>query len=76
MPKEWLYYKMPVVRMPVDKQALYFRKYGEFSLSEDEAFEEHLKKLAMLSSMPMFKRMNGRRLKELYKTEPFKYWRP
>lgn len=73
---EWLHWKTPINKVPVDEQALYFRKSGEFSLAEDMAFEQHLRRLENLNNHPIYKNMNGRRIKEIYKSEGLKYWRP
>ncbi len=73
---EWLHWKCPKVDRQIDEQALYFRKSGEFSLAEDMAFEAHLKRLEALNSNPIYRNMNGRRIKEIYKSEGLKYWRP
>ena len=73
---EWLNWKTPKIAIDIDTQAINFKRSGEFSLWNDEAFEKHLKRLEQLNSLPVFKNMNGRRIKELYRTEGLMYWRP
>ena len=73
---EWLYFRTPRLGVDPDKQAMDFGKAGEFSPGADINFENHIERLARLNNSPLFKKMNGKRLRNLCNTEPFTYWRP
>lgn len=73
---EWLYFRTPHNNISPDYQALYFRSKGEFSLEADMSFDKHIDRLKKLNESPMFKKMNGKRVKEICRTEPLRYWRP
>lgn len=46
---------------------------GDFDLRKVEAFDRHCNRLNHLSHLPIFMRMNGRKIKEIKKTEPLWY---
>ncbi len=73
---EWLYFKTPKIKENIDKQEINFGRSGEFSPEADISFEKHLQRLDKLNKSPMFGKMNGRRLENLYQAESFRYWRP
>lgn len=73
---EWLSFKTPKNKLPVDEQDRWFRKYGEFSLESDEAFDRHIERLTALVKRPDVKKLNGSRLKFIYQVEGLMYWRP
>ena len=73
---DWLYFKTPYNNYPPDYQELNFCRKGEFSPESDIAFDKHIDRLKKLNDHPMFKKMNGKRIKEICKTEPLRYWRP
>ena len=64
----WFRIKQPHIG-DVDRADRYFGVSGEFSPYSDRAFEKHLKKYDEMNQMPMYKTMNGKRVKELVKQE-------
>jgi hypothetical protein len=60
----WFKVKQPRVG-DVDYADRYFGVNGEFSERSDNAFKKHLQRYSELNDMPMYKRMNGKRVKNL-----------
>ena len=50
-----------------DREALNFRRFGEFSLSSEIAFEKHLQRLDKVSRF--FAHLNGGRIKAIIQSE-------
>lgn len=61
---KWFRLKQPHIG-DVDTADKYFGVKGEFSLYSDLAFEKHINRYKELNAMPMYKRMNGKRVKNL-----------
>ena len=68
----WFRIKQPRIG-DVDKADIYFGLKGEFSPSNDIAFEKHIKRLGKLAREPFYKNMNGGRVKAIARAEPLWY---
>jgi hypothetical protein len=64
----WFRVKQPRVG-DVDYADRYFGVSGEFSERSDNAFKKHLDRYKKLNAMPMYKRMNGERVRNLLMQE-------
>ncbi len=64
----WFRIKQPRIG-DVDIADRYFGVKGEFSPHSDRAFDKHIKRYKEMNDMPMFKKMNGKRIKALISNE-------